>query len=338
MHNVRFWLGSSLVLLAVVSTPAGAQLTELAWYRLGDGDDGADAGVSLEETLDEISYADTDRTMLTFGELLYSDDTPPGITSSLSASFDGEFDNYLSTAATPWHTLYPGFRVGMEAFVKPDPEMEGFTTVPFGNGSGYWLSIGDDGYFHAHAGGSSTPPGITEVKYGEWQHVAFWTTGSFWQVYVDGVPQFDNAALPNFNYGGPSGFATLGADRDGFSEYKGLIDEHRVFTWTGAFNAADLLYFTLRNEGDVNEDGRVDQADYNIWRANVGADLSTLSLLEGRALGDLDGNRQINLDDFSIIKANKSPDAVLVVPEPAAFTLLGLAFGLLIMSNRRNRR
>jgi hypothetical protein len=335
MHNVRFWLWSSLVVsLAVVSTPARAQLTELAWYRLGDADNGAAAGVALEVTLDEIVFDGTDRTMITDGDLLYSDDTPTGIASSLSASFDGEYGNHLFTPATAWHTLYPGFRVGMEAFIKPHPDIEGLVSVPFGDGNGYWLSIGEDGYFHAH-GFSETPAGKTPVKFGEWQHVAFLTTGSFWQVYVDGVAQYDT--LPEFNYGAPSGLATIGAGQDGFSEYKGLIDEQRVFTWSGPFNAAELLFFTLRNEGDVNEDGSVDQADYDIWRTNVGADLAGLTLLEGRALGDLDGNRQINLDDFAIIKLRKSPGVVLV-PEPASITLLGLAFGLAVMTGRRRVR
>jgi hypothetical protein len=99
------------------------------------------------------------------------------------------------------------------------------------------------------------------------------------------------------------------------------MDEHRVFTWTGAFNPNDLFWFQLRPPGDVNEDGTVDSDDYDIWRANVGADLAALSALEGRALGDLNGDRQINLADFGIIKANKTPGASLI-PEPAAGMLL----------------
>ncbi len=298
MHTARFWLWSSIFLLGVAVSPSFAQLSELAWYRLGESDPGAVAGMDIEETLDKLD-ADQLRTMTTFGTVKYSSDTPPGISSTLSASFDGDTDNYLSTTATPWQSqppVAPGFRVGMEAFIKPDPAMEGLVSVPFGNGTGYHLSIGDDGYFHAFGFGE-TPAGKTPVKFGEWQHVAFWTTGSYWQIYVDGVAQYDTS-YGVMNYGSPGGQATIGADKDGFSEYKGLVDEQRVFTWAGAFNPASLLFFTLRNEGDVNEDGLVNQADYNIWRTNVGAVPTGLTLLQGRALGDLDGNKQVNLDDL----------------------------------------
>ncbi len=305
----------------------------MAWYRLGESDPDAADGVTVEETLDVLEES---LPMLGFGNVSYSSDTPPGTTSTISAFFPGDFDDFLSTDATAWQNQYPGFRVGMEAFVKPDPEMEGIVSVPFGNGSGYWLSIGDDGYFHAHSGGSSTPAGITEVKYGEWQHVAFWTTGSFWQVYVDGVAQYDT--LPEFNYGSPGGLATIGADRDGFSEYLGLVDEQRVFTWTGPFDPADLLFFTLKNEGDVNEDGLVNQADYDIWRENVGDVPDGLTLLQGRALGDLNGNRLVDLDDFSVIKANKTPGEVMIVPEPGTGTLLGFGFAWALLVWRRRGR
>jgi len=176
---------------------------------------------------------------------------------------------------------------------------------------------------------------VTPVNYGEWQHVAFFTTGSFWQVYVDGVAQFET--LPNFICGSPSGSATVGADNDIALPFQGLIDEHRVFTWTGAFNPADLLGFSLRDDaGDVNEDGMVDTLDYDIWRANIDADLDGLSLEEGRMLGDLDGNRLINLEDFGIIKDNKSPGVVFGVPEPSGCLLLltGLLSSVGLMGRR----
>lgn len=342
MRTVRFWLWSSIFLLGVAVLPASAQLSELAWYRLGESDPGAVAGMDIEETLDKLDM-DQLRTMTTFGAVTYSSDTPPGISSTLSASFDGDTDNYLSTTATAWQSqppVAPGFRVGMEAFIKPDPSMQGLASVPFGNGTGYRLGIDQDGYFHAYGSGE-TPASKTKARFGEWQHVAFWTTGSYWQIYVDGVAQY-SPYFPSdgsqMSYGSPGGLATIGADKDGFSEYKGLVDEHRVFTWGGPFNPANLLFFTLRNEGDVNEDGLVNQADYDIWRTNVGALPAGLTLLQGRALGDLDGNRQVNLDDFALIKANKSPGAVLVIPEPATATLLWLGVGLAAMTWRRRGR
>jgi hypothetical protein len=334
MRIAQSWaagVGASLLLLSSAAS-LQAQLTELAYYRLGEDDGNVTAGDMLSETVERIEGRD----MQSAGQLIYSSDTPPKINSSLSVAFDGEIDNFLFADAVPWHNFFPGYQVGMEAFLKIDPEIEGLYSVPFGNGTGYFLSIGEDGYYHAHAG-EQTFDGITEVKYGEWQHVAFWTTGSFWQIYVDGVPQFEFDALPSFNYGSPSGLATIGADRDGASEYVGLIDEMRVFTWTGPFSPADLLFFSLRNAGDVDENGLVDQADYDIWRMNLGRDLGDLSLLEGRAVGDLNGDRQIDLDDFGLIKDNRSPGAVIVVPEPLSSTSLLIAALLARVASRRRR-
>lgn len=322
-------IGASILVLSLLNQVATAQLTELAWYRLGEDDPGAVAGGTVETAVESLEGRD----MFSFGDVTYSDDTPPNILSELSVEFDGEFDNYLRTEATAWHELLPNFRVGMEAWIKVDPSMEGTPTVPFGNGTGYHLSIDEEGYVLANAGNTFTPIGVTPIRYGEWEHVAFWSTGSFWQVYLNGVPQLDPTA--EFNYGTPSGDATIGSDREGFAEYIGLVDEHRVFTWTGAFNPTDLNYYSQRAAGDVNENGVVDQEDYDIWRANVGSDVTGLALLEGRGRGDLNGDRIVDLDDFAEIKANLSPDVVLVVPEPTSLLPALMGIGLLLIRRRR---
>lgn len=336
MRLSRYRAGIAIALVAAIPLVAHGQLTELAFYHLGEDDGNVSPNDVVEETVDAIE----ERNMGSFGEVRYSADTPNGIGSTLSVAFDGDLDNFLFTDATPWHTFYPGFRVGMEAWIKADPEMEGADTVPMANGNAYYASVDFDGYPLAHAGGNATPPGDDTIEYGEWQHIAFWTTGSFWQVYLNGVPQHPSDALPSFNYGGPSGFATLGADADGTREFIGLIDEHRVFTWTGAFNPGDLLYFTRRKDGDVNEDGLVNQEDYDIWRMNVGADLTDVALIDGRALGDVNVDSQIDLNDFGIIKANKTPGELLIVPEPAsaALLLIGLAVSAGRLRHQRVRR
>ena len=308
--------------LAVATTGlTRAELIELAYYRLGESDANAAAGQAVETTVDEIGLGDEFRDMDAVFGVEYSDETPPGIDSSRSIRFPA--DGYLVTAGTPWHSLppvSPGFRVGMEAFVKVDPSMQDTSATLFANGSLYGMTVGDDGYYHAN----QTPEGITPIEYGQWQHVAFWTTGSVWQVYVNGEQQFPNDARPNFTYGG-GGDATVGASQNGDQLFEGLIDEYRIFTWTGAFDPADLLYFQQRQQGDVNDDGLVDRADYDIWRSNVGKDLTGLALADVRALGDLNTDRQIDLDDFAQIKANLTPAvaaAMAPVPEPATWLLL----------------
>lgn len=322
------WIVTGLV--ALVSVNVQAELIELAQYRLGENDSQAVPGRDVRVTVDEIGFDDLYRDMDGEGGVTYSDDTPPGIVSSSSVEFDGDFGSYLVADGTPWHSFYPGFRVGMEAWVKPDPGMEGEEMVLFSNGGLYRMTIGTDGFFHAN----QTPEGITPVEWDEWQHVAFWTTGSFWQVYVNGEPQYD--PVPEFNYGG-GGLATIGADQNGDLPFQGWIDEHRIFTWTGPFNPVDLLYFQQRTP-DVNGDGKVDGADYDIWREHVGADVADLTPLEARALGDVNGDLAIDLDDFALIKEHRTPaarNAPAPVPEPSAWALLLLGAGFSGAYSRR---
>lgn len=333
IRHVRL-LVAAASLVVVAGLPVQADFIELAYYHLGESDSNTAPGNDIAETIDEIGFQDEFRDMFeAVAGATYSDDVPPGFASNRSAEFDG--GGFLTGPGTAWHSLYPGFRVGMEAFVKVDPGMEGADMVLFSNGSLYNMTVGADGYFYTN----QSPPSETPVTYGQWQHVAFWTTGSFWQMYVDGEAQFDPQA--EFNYGG-GGDASIGASSSGDLPFEGLIDEHRIFTWTGAFNPGDLLYYQARSPGDVNQDGAVNADDYDIWRTNVGADLADLSRLEGRALGDLNVDGSIDLDDFSQIKANLTPAglaALAPVPEPSTCVLLliGLAVSALRVRRRGKR-
>lgn len=322
----------TLLLAGSYARTSHAVLNQLAFYHLGEADAGAAAGGAVVTTVDSLGLRpDIDMTpLLGTDALKYSSDKPSFSTSTMSISFDAG-DETLSSIATPWYSGTGGFRWGMEVFMKPDASMAGRESIFFTNSSQFTMGITDAGFFYVN----QTGPGTTPVKYGQWQHVAFITTGSVWQIYVDGVAQF--ATLPNFNYGAPSGTATLGSsgDADPNTSYTGLMDEHRVFSWTGSFNPNDLLWFSGRKAGDVNEDGLVNAADYDIWRANVGVDLSALTALQGRALGDLNGDRQINLVDFGLIKSNKSPGAAFGVPEPASAALLLAGIGAIALRRRR---
>jgi hypothetical protein len=306
-----------------LALPARAALNPLAFYHLGEADAGATVGGPVSTTVESLGLTPgVDMApFLGTADLKYSSDTPPSITSTRSIVFDAG-DEFLGTTATKWYEGTGGFRWGMEMFLKPDASLAGKETIFFGNGTQFSMGMTPEGFYYVNQ--TNQPPNptpVTPVKFGQWQHVAFITTGSFWQIYVDGVAQF--TTLPNFQYGPPSGFASLGSDSTGIpaTGYAGLMDEHRVFTWTGSFNPNELLWFQGKKTGDVNEDGQVNAADYDIWRANVGGDLTALTPLQGRALGDLNGDRQINLADFGIIKSNKT-GALWEVPEPAAAALL----------------
>jgi hypothetical protein len=84
------------------------------------------------------------------------------------------------------------------------------------------------------------------------------------------------------------------------------------------------------HDGDYNDDGEVDAADFTVWRDNLG---SSASLPNDPTPGDVD------LDDYITWKTNfgmttgSGSLSSSAVPEPASLLLLGLsAFGALVLT------
>jgi hypothetical protein len=76
--------------------------------------------------------------------------------------------------------------------------------------------------------------------------------------------------------------------------------------------------------GDFNRDGRVDAADYTVWRDQQGA-----TGMEPYAAGDADGNGIVNQTDYALWRRDfgrtlASPLAPVAsaVPEPTTLALL----------------
>jgi hypothetical protein len=79
--------------------------------------------------------------------------------------------------------------------------------------------------------------------------------------------------------------------------------------------------------GDINNDGLVDVADYNIWAANVGKTGATWTQ------GDLNGDGLVDVADYNIWAANVGKTAA--TPEPISMIILAIGGGLVAL--RRNR-
>jgi hypothetical protein len=78
--------------------------------------------------------------------------------------------------------------------------------------------------------------------------------------------------------------------------------------------------------GDINADGLVDVADYDIWAANVGATGATW------AQGDLNGDGLVDVADYDIWAANVG--ATAATPEPISMIILAIGGGLVALKRR----
>jgi hypothetical protein len=103
--------------------------------------------------------------------------------------------------------------------------------------------------------------------------------------------------------------------------------------WLSTFVNTDVLPLA----GDYNRDGLVDAADYTVWRDSLGEFVANYNAADG------DGNGRINDGDYALWKANfGGPPAGTAslsdgVPEPATLGLLNLAWALVLM-RRPTRR
>ena len=97
------------------------------------------------------------------------------------------------------------------------------------------------------------------------------------------------------------------------------------------------------NEGDLNTDGTISAADWTIFRNNHRTNLSGQSLAEAYRLGDLNGDKISNFDDFAEFKtlydnANGLGAFVAMVnaiPEPSSVVLMVSAAGVLLTRRRK---
>jgi hypothetical protein len=78
--------------------------------------------------------------------------------------------------------------------------------------------------------------------------------------------------------------------------------------------------------GDINGDGLVDVADYNIWAANVGKTGATWDQ------GDLNGDGLVDVADYNIWAANVGKTSA--TPEPISMIILAIGGGLVGLKRR----
>ncbi|MEX0613666.1 MAG: hypothetical protein WD738_17025 [Pirellulales bacterium] len=139
-----------------------------------------------------------------------------------------------------------------------------------------------------------------------------------------------------------NGWLYAGGANDSFSDIA-VFDEmgvlQTVFATDVFANGRDGLAFRVIEEGlpgDFNENGKVDAADYVVWRKNNN---TNNSLPNDSGLGTPIGSAHFDLwrANFGMMAAGAAAGSNAPVPEPASLVVLGLA-GPLLLAARVARR
>ena len=216
---------------------------------------------------------------------------------------------------------------GSTRFVTGD---EGLGVEMWSNDSAGWKTMSD---------GDTAE---TAIVLEEWQHVAFVWNHDQVTMYLDGVEM--ETAVSGFAYdslgtGTNQNFGIGDRFNSSGSTFDGLMDD--VAIWEGALTPSQIaalaagaspLDIGALLEGDYNNDGTVDAADYTVWRDALG----TSTVLPNDATPG-----SVTEDDYVVWKNNfgdtstGSGSTLTAVPEPTSAVLL---IGMFVLGLFRRAR
>jgi len=165
-----------------------------------------------------------------------------------------------------------------------------------------------------------------------------------WGVVTATVNELSEAAVP----GGADGVVAIGDEVSlGVGAWIQNLEKDLVATYTDTDGNVESLYIRYTGSdnilADLNTDGTIDTADWQIFVAGIQADMTGLSGPQAYQMGDLDGDLDNDIDDFDLFRRayeeqNPAPGAfqamVASVPEPTSALALGLG-GLALGARRR---
>ncbi len=232
------------------SAPARADVTTIAYYRLGEDDTGAHPGEPTQPvTRDHTGVFDLTRQgSQTTNSGSYSSDVAAAAALHTGSSLSMRFVN-TTTSDTSFY-LYPGDPItpatdnfGIEAWVKTstlfpsDPHRQAviaYNGTPSTDGWGlYQVGATYQGLLGGVGFIGSTPATTTD-----WVHLALVRNGGLATFYVNGIPMGADGDAP----GMPTGHTYIADVLPADFPFNGNIDEVRIFTFApGHFSVNDLL-------------------------------------------------------------------------------------------------
>jgi hypothetical protein len=186
----------------------------------------------------------------------------------------------------------------------------------------------------------------TAVVNDQWAHVAFTFSStteatSFFRMYVNGVKIVDETTtLSQMNGLNTVPFQVGNRGDSRADSWAGLIDDVRLYdhALTDAEIAALIPPLPPAQVGDFNQNGKVDAADYVVWRENVGS-ASALPNDSGTAL-------PVGTDHYNLWRSHYGNGAGSgageltgsAVPEPGSMLFVAVASALLVSGLGRTGR
>lgn len=339
-----------LLMVACLATASHLRAAEIVrQYPMGEGDTNPVKGEEADGTVDTLEFPDSDPAnadaagpfvdLIGFGTYVDGRSGPD----SFALEFDGV--DFLEGDSFDPRNFRNSFTALSQGWFKPDSESAGIRqhlwAVGPDNGG---VAISEDGFYELVAGGSAGTL-ITDISadFDEWTHLAVLRGGNGTNLYLNG----GLVARAEGFWNGPGTFY-LGAGPEGVDPFDGAIDDFTISGFgDGSFVLSeDLTFFdslVLSGvTGDVDQDGIVNESDYETWVRNAGFD-NGLGAGDVTTLlnGDLDQNGRINFFDFQIIRAEAAANGVMLaaIPEPSSSVLCGLSVvGLLALRRTRSVR
>lgn len=229
---------TALALVVGMATTVQATVNTVAWYRLGEDDPGS--GTNLLGQTTSIDSSGNGFNLSRVGSPTNRADTvfSQKLATTLSMQFNGSSSYATNIAITTLTT-----NVGMEIWAKPlaTPTSPGVLGGAIYNGNSYGIELTSDTNWEFRIGGIGVVVGRRAVL-NQWQHLGLVLTDAggvnrLERFYIDGVLVTNYITSVNT----PTGNFAIGSLFGSSHFFNGLLDNARVFTFTGAFDPHDFL-------------------------------------------------------------------------------------------------